>query len=69
MGGVDFDYELDLPDEALSHYNINLDKIEKVTDLSFLTAHKDLCDHIQFNSSNYLIKFLLYLNKSQIKKS
>lgn len=69
LGSVDLQYTLHISKSDLMNHGVEFDKLEKVTDLSFLSSKKELWDNIQISSQNYLINFLLFINKANSTKS
>ena len=69
IGRVDFDYTLTLPEDYLLTIGVEIDKVSKADDLSFLKENKDLWDRIVLSSNNCLINMLVYLNKVTTNKT
>lgn len=61
---LDFSFSLNLTEEELSIFNIDLESINTKQDLEFISKNESLLEKITVSSDSDLINSLLYLNKS-----
>lgn len=69
FGYIDITMCLELKEEDITQYEIDLEAINSIQDLEFLTKNPSLLEKIALTSDSTNINALLYINKSNRKKS
>ena len=69
LGLIKLDFYLNLTDEIIKKYKIDLNSINSPKDLAFIAEDTFLLDLIQISSSDTLSNILLFLNKANTSKS
>ena len=69
LGYLDFAFSLDLTDNDIMNFGINLSEIKTETDLEFISKNNALMDKITIYSKSSAMNTLLYINKSSKTKT
>ena len=69
LGLVKLDFYINITDEIIKTYNIDLSKIESPKDLLFIADDPNLLDLVQISTTDTLTNILLYVNKTNIQKA
>ena len=69
LGLIKLDLYLNLTDELIKRYKLDITKIDSPKDLAFISEDSYLMDLIQISSSDTLSNILLYVNKASPVKS
>lgn len=69
LGYLDFAFCLELNDDDITHFGIEIDSINQLSDLEFLSKNQLLMDKITISSQSSTINTLLYINKSSKLKT
>jgi hypothetical protein len=64
LSPLNFQFTVHLTEEDLSEYNVDIEKIETVNDLSFVADNEELYDKVQLSSSNSVVNTMYYVNKA-----
>ena len=68
MGNIDLTYTLNLSEEDVAKYKIDLDKVNSLEDIGFLEDAKNLWVKIFISSNNPTLSTLIYLNRASDNK-
>jgi hypothetical protein len=69
LSPLDFNFTVYLTEEEMREYNIDIDTVEKVSDLKFLDEDESLYDKIQLSSNNSVVNTMFYINKAYSTRS
>jgi hypothetical protein len=69
LGPLSYNFTIHLTKNDLKDYNIDIEKIEKVSDLLFLDEDESLYDRIQLSSNNSVVNTMYYINKAYTTRS
>jgi len=69
LGLIKLDFYINITDELIKNYNIDLEKINSPRDLNFIAEDQNLLDLVQISTTDILTNILLYINKANLQKS
>ncbi len=69
LGLIKLDFYINISEEMIKQYNIDLSKINSPKDLQFISENQSLLDSVQLSTTDTLTNMLLYINKVNLQKS
>lgn len=69
LGLIKLDFYINLTEEMMKQFNIDISKIKTPKDLLFISENQSLLDSVQLSTTDTLTNILLYINKANVQKS